>query len=324
VGRFLRAGIFLQHSRPSPFLQTGPHIFLPQVDAKRALVPHGPHMSASLLHGHEPLCKPTCLRPLGRGNPSPFHCSTPHRLSVKFRPRSAPRCSVQATVGCPAAFPRLLPCLLAAIKLYCPLTLLPPPLHLYVVVATPGAAVMPWARHWETSLGQSRASSLLTHAWMLFRPGCSLPFLMPMQRALARPCAPRGRIDSPPLSISPRQRSMDKTPPRVPFTQPPSHRCLTEPLARMHTMRRAVRPVPSPPQPLPGQAGSVLWPGRGRPSTHCACGPRAWVSAQWLSLNRKFIFIFHSVLFNFKFENPYLNIHSSKNYETSSVGFVIL
>jgi hypothetical protein len=98
-------------------------------------------MSASLLHGQEPLRKLTCLRPLGRGNPSPFHCSTPHRPSVKFRLRPTPRCSVQATVGCPASFPRLLPRLLAAIKLYCPLTLLPPPLHLYVAVATPGAAV---------------------------------------------------------------------------------------------------------------------------------------------------------------------------------------
>jgi hypothetical protein len=142
VGRFLRADLFLQHSRPSSFLQSGPRHFLPQVTAKLASVPHGPHVSVSLLRGRELLRKPTCLRPLGRRNMSPFPCSSPHRLPVKFWPRHVPRCSVQATVGCPVASPRLL----AAVKLHCPLTLPLPLLCLCAAVAALGAATMPWTR----------------------------------------------------------------------------------------------------------------------------------------------------------------------------------
>jgi hypothetical protein len=85
----------------------------------------------------DPLRKPTRRGLLGRGNSSPFPCSSPHHPLVKFRPRPVPRCSIQVTVGCPVASPRLPPHLLAAVKLHCPLALLLPPLRLCTVVAAP-------------------------------------------------------------------------------------------------------------------------------------------------------------------------------------------
>jgi hypothetical protein len=149
VGRFLQAGLFPQHSQPSPFLQTSPRHFIPRVAGKRAPAPCGSSVSASLLRGREPLRKPTHLCLLGQGNPSAFPCSSLHHPPMKFWPCPMPRCSVQATAGCPVASPRLL----AAVKPYCPLALLLPPLRLYTTVAAPGASAMPWTRRWEPSLG---------------------------------------------------------------------------------------------------------------------------------------------------------------------------
>jgi hypothetical protein len=47
-------------------------------------------------------------------------------------------------------------------------------------------------------LGRVTASSLLVRVWTPFRPGRSLPIRVPRNRALARPCVPRGHIASPP------------------------------------------------------------------------------------------------------------------------------
>jgi hypothetical protein len=54
-----------------PISPNWPHRFLPQVAAKRAPVPRGPRVLASLLHGREQLRKLPCLCPLGWGNPCP-------------------------------------------------------------------------------------------------------------------------------------------------------------------------------------------------------------------------------------------------------------
>jgi hypothetical protein len=71
------------------------------------------------------------------------------------------------------------------------------------------------------------------------------------------------------------------------------------------------------------QAGSALWPGRDRPSTHCVRGPSSILAQEPFRI-RKFLFYFS---FGFKLDSNftilYLNIQSSKNYEISSVGFII-
>jgi hypothetical protein len=64
--------------------------------------------------------------------------------------------------------------------------------------------------------------------------------------------------------------------------------------------------------------------GRDRPSAHCAHRPSS-VSAQESFRIRNFLFYFSfGFKLNSNFGNLYLNIQSSKNYEISSVGFIIL
>jgi hypothetical protein len=71
------------------------------------------------------------------------------------------------------------------------------------------------------------------------------------------------------------------------------------------------------------QACSALWPFRGRPSACCARGPSS-VLAQKPFKNKKFLFYFSfGFKLNSNFKNLYLIIQSSKNYEISSVGFII-
>jgi hypothetical protein len=67
----------------------------------------------------------------------------------------------------------------------------------------------------------------------------------------------------------------------------------------------------------PGCAGTVAVPGR---LCYCAHGPHTGFSL--LARGKiKFSFLF---LFSLNFENSYLSVQSSKNYETSSIGFIIL
>jgi hypothetical protein len=63
----------------------------------------------------------------------------------------------------------------------------------------------------------------------------------------------------------------------------------------------------------PGLFGSVVGPRQ----AECALG-------MWADLNKNFSFLFSfSFNLNSNFENLYLNIQSSKNYDISSVGFII-
>jgi hypothetical protein len=58
--------------------------------------------------------------------------------------------------------------------------------------------------------------------------------------------------------------------------------------------------------------------------THCACGPVARVSARGQFFNRNRLLFYFEFISHSKFENSYLDIQSYKNYETSSIGFIIL
>jgi hypothetical protein len=221
MGHFPRAGLFLLSSQPSPFLQTGPRLFLPRVYAKRSPVPHGPRVSVSLLRGHIPLRKPTHLHPLGRGNPSPFPCSSLHRLAMKFWPRPTPRCSIHATVGCPshplACWPlssRIVPSLTEASRHpaaptdhcqgCCAATMLAPSTQrqgLAQCLCFP----LPC---WHHMLASSRSP-----------PSC---LGARRHHALAHPCAPRGHDQHPPYPAHHAMPTYGQSPPppRVPFTVP--------------------------------------------------------------------------------------------------------
>jgi hypothetical protein len=71
----LQAGLFLQHFRPSPSLQTSHAIFFPRLTAKQAPVPRGPRMSVSLLRGWIPFCIGPDTAPVPP-KPIPFLCSS--------------------------------------------------------------------------------------------------------------------------------------------------------------------------------------------------------------------------------------------------------
>jgi hypothetical protein len=65
---------------------------------------------------------------------------------------------------------------------------------------------------------------------------------------------------------------------------------------------------------LPGRAGC----------THYVCGLTTRVSTHGQFSNRNLFLFYSEFISDSNFENSYLDIQSSKNYETSSVGFIIL
>jgi hypothetical protein len=177
-------------------------------------VPRGPRVSFSLLRERKPLRKLTCLCPLGRGNPSPFPCSSLHRPPAKFQPRCWPLSS------------RIVPSHCCRHRCASVLPLLhwePPRCH------RQGAG--------KQVLGRVAASSLLVRAWTPFRPGRSLPFRAPRQRVLACPCAPHGCIASLPCPA----RLANDVWTKHHLTCPSrSSQAVAAPRARVHTMQRAV------------------------------------------------------------------------------------
>jgi hypothetical protein len=74
---FLRSRPSSALPQPNPAGEAGPRRLLPRDAAKRAPAPHGPHLSASLLHGRETAMHPTRYRACYRSNPPPSSAVTP-------------------------------------------------------------------------------------------------------------------------------------------------------------------------------------------------------------------------------------------------------
>jgi hypothetical protein len=71
------------------------------------------------------------------------------------------------------------------------------------------------------------------------------------------------------------------------------------------------------------QAGSVLWPSRGRPNVRCVHGPSSVLAQKPFKIKKILFYFSFDFKLNSNFKNLYLNIQSSKNYEINSVGFII-
>jgi hypothetical protein len=93
---FLRAGLFVQHSRPSPLLQTGLHLFLLRVTVKWAPVPCGPRVSALLLSRWEPLRNRPDTVPVTLPNPPPSSASTPLVIATRNSHQFAAKASLSS------------------------------------------------------------------------------------------------------------------------------------------------------------------------------------------------------------------------------------
>jgi hypothetical protein len=107
---------------------------------------------------------------------------------------------------------------------------------------------------------------------------------------------------------------------------PPASRAMAHALSVPRRARANAGRVLRSTWPVLGRAALAclaLWSGHSRPSARCAHGPSS-VSAQNPFKNKKLLFYFSfGFKLNSNFKNLYRNIQRSKNYETSSVGFII-
>jgi hypothetical protein len=98
----LQASPFLQHFQPSPSLRSRPAPFSSSGRCQAGPgVSQTPHVSLSPSQA-ETVMHSTCYGARYPPKLVPFLCSSPCCPSMKFRPRPAPMCSIQASVSYPS------------------------------------------------------------------------------------------------------------------------------------------------------------------------------------------------------------------------------